>query len=37
MIVGDVSSQRMFESVGTLETTERANGVLDVTVRLTGE
>ena len=37
MIVGDVSSQRMFESVGTLVTTERANGVLDVTVRLTGD
>ena len=37
MIVGDTSSQRMFESVGTLETTERAKGVVDVTVRLAGD
>jgi GNAT superfamily N-acetyltransferase len=34
MIIGDVSSQRMFESVGTVETVERAAGVVDVTVRL---
>jgi GNAT superfamily N-acetyltransferase len=34
MIVGDTSAQRMFESVGTLETTQRAAGVVDVTVRL---
>jgi GNAT superfamily N-acetyltransferase len=34
MIVGDTSAQRMFESVGTLETTQRAAGVVDVSVRL---
>jgi GNAT superfamily N-acetyltransferase len=34
MIIGDVQSQRMFESVGTVETVERAEGVVDVTVRL---
>jgi GNAT superfamily N-acetyltransferase len=34
MIVGDTSAQRMFESVGSLETTQRAAGTLDVTVRL---
>jgi GNAT superfamily N-acetyltransferase len=34
MIVGDTSSQRMFESVGSVETTRRANGTVDVTVRL---
>lgn len=34
MIIGDVSSQRMFESAGTVETVERAAGVVDVTVRL---
>jgi GNAT superfamily N-acetyltransferase len=34
MIVGDTSSQRMFESVGQVETTQRGRGALDVTVRL---
>jgi GNAT superfamily N-acetyltransferase len=34
MIVGDTSSQRMFESVGELEATRRSKGVLDVTVNL---
>jgi GNAT superfamily N-acetyltransferase len=34
MIVGDTPAQRMFESVGSLETTQRAAGTLDVTVRL---
>lgn len=34
MIVGDTSSERMFESVGALERTTRANGVVDVTVRI---
>jgi GNAT superfamily N-acetyltransferase len=34
MIVGDTSSQRMFESVGRVETVQRVAGVLDVTVRL---
>jgi GNAT superfamily N-acetyltransferase len=33
MIIGDVQSQRMFEAVGTVETVERAAGVVDVTVR----
>jgi GNAT superfamily N-acetyltransferase len=32
MIIGDVSSQLMFESVGQVETVERAAGVVDVTV-----
>jgi GNAT superfamily N-acetyltransferase len=32
MIIGDVSSQRMFESVGQVETVERSAGVVDVTV-----
>jgi GNAT superfamily N-acetyltransferase len=34
MIVGDASAQRMFESVGSLETTQRSAGTLDLTVRL---
>jgi GNAT superfamily N-acetyltransferase len=35
MIVGDDTSQRMFESIGPLMTTHRAAGVVDVTVKLT--
>jgi GNAT superfamily N-acetyltransferase len=34
MIVGDTSSERMFESLGPVETNERAAGVVDVTVRI---
>src|SRR3954452_24838950 len=34
MIVGDTTARQVFESVGTVQTTERAGGVLDVTVRL---
>jgi hypothetical protein len=34
MIVGDIAAQRMFESVGELETTQRAAGTVDLTVRL---
>jgi GNAT superfamily N-acetyltransferase len=34
MMVGDIAAQRMFESVGELETTQRAAGTVDLTVRL---
>jgi GNAT superfamily N-acetyltransferase len=34
MIVADPAARKMFESVGALETSERAAGVLDLTVRL---
>jgi GNAT superfamily N-acetyltransferase len=34
MIVGDRTARQVFESVGTVQTTKRAAGVLDVTVRL---
>jgi GNAT superfamily N-acetyltransferase len=36
MIVGDATARQVFESVGAVETTKRAGGVLDVTVRLAG-
>ena len=34
MIVGDIQAQRTFEHVGTVETSQRAQGVLDLVVRL---
>jgi GNAT superfamily N-acetyltransferase len=37
MIVGDTTAKQVFESVGTVQTTERARGVLDVTVRLSDQ
>jgi acetyltransferase len=36
MIVGDSSSERMFERVGAVEASKRAAGVVDLTVRLGG-
>jgi GNAT superfamily N-acetyltransferase len=37
MIVGDTTARQVFESVGTVQTVQRAAGVVDVTIRLAGE